>query len=425
MEIIIKPVDQVSGTIAAPPSKSYSHRAIIMSSLARGKSEIFNILKANDVFASIEACKAFGAKIQEDNDRWIVEGAKLSVPKHEINCKNSGTTLRIMTSVATLVPSGMVTLTGSASLRRRPITPLLEALKQLGSECYSKNGFPPVTIRGGKLNGGIAKLPGDISSQFITGLLIACPLAKNNSTLELTTPLVSKPYVEMTLKMLNKYGINVIVDKEMHKFFIPSSQNYHPIKFNVPGDYSSAAFLFALGALAGKVEVKNLDHEDVQGDKKILEILKEMGANVRVRKDLIEIEKSDLVGIDIDCSETPDLLPICSVLGAFVKGKTHIFNAEHVRHKESDRIRSMTLELRKMGAKVYEKPDGMILEGTGKLKGAKLDSHGDHRVFMALVAAALMADKNSSIAGLETIKDSYPSFIDDLNWLGVKTEVFR
>jgi len=279
-------------------------------------------------------------------------------------------------------------------------------------------------------------LIGDISSQFITALLFTCPLltCENNDfiEIELTTPLLSIPYINITLDVLNAFGINIQRDLEGGKFFITIEQNYRAQSYEIPGDFSSSAFIIAAAVLSNEpteVVINNLSMENSQGDKKIIEILREMGARIEFdenRKQVVvhgDLTNNSLNGVEIDCSDIPDLFPILSVIGAFAKEETVLYNAGNVRLKESDRITSMARELKKMGVNVKEEQDKLTIYHCDKLNGAKIDHGYDHRVAMACTIAALYASSNSQISDIEIVKDSYPSFLDDLQKLGVQMKV--
>ncbi len=390
-----------------------------MASLADGTSEILNPLTSRDTVATVRACEALGAEVRKEERKWVVKGSStLTTPDDVINVENSGTTIRIMTAVSALAP-GFTVLTGDASVRRRPMMPLLDALRQIGVECWSTkgDGTPPIVVKGGGVRGGRATMRGDVSSQFISAILIVSPMAKEDTVVLLTSELKSKPYVDMTREVMKYFGVNVECLK--NGFLIEAGQRYQPRRFNVPGDFSSAAFILAAAAVTGSnVTVSNLSMDTLQGDRKIIDVLREMGCQVKVGDGWVRVEGSGMLrGVKVDCGDTPDLLPVISVVGAVAEGETVLFNAEHARFKESDRIHAMSRELSKMGVKVKETKDGLIVEG-GRLKGGIVDAHGDHRVFMALAVAGLVADGETVVVGEESVDVSYPEFIEDMVKLG-------
>ncbi len=420
MELIVKPTSSISGRVKAPPSKSYTHRAIIIASLAEGKSTVTEPLISEDTKASIDACTAIGAEIEIENNKIIIKGnsGKIKVPDKVINTKNSGTTIRIMTAVAGLCDT-KITLTGDESIQKRPMRPLLDALEQLGVKTESRNGNPPVSITGPILEG-ICRIRGDISSQFISGLLIATPLAKSDTEIQITTELKSKPYIDLTLDVLTNF--NGRIGKEDNKFLISGNQKYKAKDYAVEGDYSSSAFILGAAALTdSEVIVENLFENSKQGDKEIIEILRRMGTDVIVKKSSITVKgNGKLKGIDVDLSNSPDLVPIVAVLGSLAEGKTQIRNVGHLRYKESDRLHAITVELKKMGAKVKEGKDSLEIEGVELLKGGKLNGWNDHRIVMALAVAGLKAKEETIIDSAESIPVSFPNFVEAMEKLGVK-----
>ena len=412
---------EVWGEVEAPPSKSYTHRSIVIGSLGR-YSKIEKPLLSADTLATAGACRALGAEVAVKDDAVEIAGiiGKPRVPDDVINAANSGTTLRLCSTMAALA-DGATVFTGDASLRRRPNGPLIKALNDLGAVCYStrNNGLAPIVVHG-ILKGGDIAIDGGISSQFISSLLISCPFARNDTTLRINGELKSRPYVEVTLEMLEKAGAKVSTDfKEFH---IPSDQEYDLKSYRVPGDFSSASYMLAAGALAGKVTVANL-FESKQGDAAIMENLLDMGANVYwdTAKGSVTVEQAELKGIEIDVGATPDLVPTLSVLGACATGTTHIVNAAHVRYKETDRLHAMATELKKMDVDITEEPDGLLIKG-GKLKGAQVEGYDDHRIVMALAVAGLMASGTTTITTAEAVDISYPAFFNDLKRLGARVD---
>jgi 3-phosphoshikimate 1-carboxyvinyltransferase len=413
---------EVWGEVEAPPSKSYTHRSIVIGSLGR-YSKIDRPLLSADTLATVGACRALGAEIDVKDDVVEIAGVigKPRVPDDVINAANSGTTLRLCMSMAALA-DGATVFTGDASLRKRPNGPLIKALNDLGAVCYStrNNGLAPIAVLG-VMKGGDISIDGGISSQFISSLLISCPFAKKDTTIKINGELKSRPYVEVTLEMMEKAGVNVSTDfKEFH---IPSDQEYDLKSYRIPGDFSSASYMLAAGALAGKVTVNNL-FESKQGDAAIMENLLDMGANVYwdTAKGSVTVEQAELRGIEIDVGATPDLVPTLAVLGSCASGTTHIINAAHVRYKETDRLHAMATELSKMGVDITEEPDGLLITG-GKLKGAQVDGYDDHRIVMALSLAGMMATGTTEITTAESVDISYPKFFNDLKRLGAKVDV--
>ncbi len=410
------------GTVEAPPSKSYTHRAIVIGSLGK-YAKIEKPLLSADTLATVGACRALGAEISIKDDVIEIAGVigKPRVPDDVINAANSGTTLRLCSSMAALADGGTV-FTGDASLRTRPNGPLIKALNDLGAVCYSTRGTgtAPIVVHG-VLKGGNITINGGISSQFISSLLISCPFAREETNIMIEGELKSKPYVEVTMEMLEKAGGHIATN--FKEFEIPADQEYNLGNYHIPGDFSSASYMLAAGALAGKVTVENM-FPSKQGDSAILEHLLDMGANVYwdQEKGSVTVEKSELKGIEVDVGATPDLVPTLAVLGACATGETRIVNAEHVRYKETDRLHAMATELKKMGVDITELRDSLIIKG-GSLKGAEVEGYDDHRIVMALATAGLMATGTTTISTAESVSISYPGFFSDLKRLGGKVEL--
>lgn len=404
-----------SGEVYAPPSKSYTHRAILITALGPGGRVIRPLISA-DTRATISASEAFGAHVTQNNDVKIdgVSG-KPQTPDDVINVLNSGTTLRFCSAVAALTDGAV--LTGDASIRTRPNGPLLSALNDLGVQAFSirNNNKAPLVVRG-KMRGGTAHLNGGVSSQFLSALLIAAPLADGDTRIIIEGELKSRPYAEITLDMLSDAGVQVKAERQ--EFMVPGNQTYSLRSYTIPGDFSSASYPLAAAAITGsKVTVKGI-FPSRQGDSAIIEILRSMGAEISWDKEKgdLKIRGGELRGVDVDASLTPDLVPTIAVLGAVAEGKTVVYNAEHVRHKETDRLKAMAAELSKMGADIKERPDGLEITG-GKLHGAAVHGYDDHRIVMALTLAGLVAG-GTRIDTAETVDVSYPGFFQEMARLG-------
>ncbi|MHA2390791.1 MAG: 3-phosphoshikimate 1-carboxyvinyltransferase [Promethearchaeota archaeon] len=434
MDKEIQPLtSNLKGEITAPGSKSYSHRAFIAASLAEGISVIKNPLTSGDAETTINNLKVLGVKILKSSDNSYVvkrEKGQFKPTKKSLNCKNSGTSFRIFSALSLLVKGGLV-LTGEFLQRKRPILPLLNALTASGAKF--KLSKKKVKIERKEIICNKIEIPGDISSQFITALLFISPLLsckeKDYIEIEVTTSLVSVPYIKITLDVLSTFGINIQEDLEKGKFYITNEQNYRAQSYEIPGDFSSSAFIIAAAVLStgsSRILINNLSMKNYQGDSKIIEILRNMGANIEFDESQKQVvvngnrTQYPLQGLDIDCRDIPDLFPILSVVGAFAEGKTVLYNAENIRLKESDRISSMARELKKMGVEVLEENDKLTVFHCDDLKGVAFNHDNDHRVAMALVIAALYASSNSLISDIDIIKDSYPSFLEDLIKLGAQ-----
>jgi 3-phosphoshikimate 1-carboxyvinyltransferase len=423
-DVIVKKTEKLKGEVCAPPSKAYTQRMLIAASLSHGTSKISGPLVSDDTEAALRAVKALGAKVTVAENCWTVEGAQpLKGAKEPIDCGESGATLRFMISVAALAPEPSAFVFGK-SLERRPLDPLLESLKQLGAQAYHQRLGNKASIRveGGGIAGGKSSIQGDVSSQFISGLMFACPMARADTEIVLTTPLESRGYVKMTQAVLAEHGIQINISEDFRCLRIPSNQTYKPCDQRVPGDFSSAAFLLAAAAVTrSDVQVKNLNYATVQGDKAILEVFKRMGVNGRVCPDRVEIEGNGglLEAVDVDARDIPDLVPVCAVLACYAKGTSKIHDAHRLRYKESDRLLSLYLELKKMGAEIAMSEGSLTIEGPCALHGAAIHPHNDHRIAMACAVAALGASGETRVQNAECVRKSYPMFFSDLRLLGV------
>ncbi|MFW6386265.1 MAG: 3-phosphoshikimate 1-carboxyvinyltransferase, partial [Candidatus Hadarchaeota archaeon] len=427
-DLVVKP-SRVSGHLRAQPSKSYTHRLLSAALLSSGKSRLNRPLYSFDTRSTVEAVGFFGGNVSNTEDGWMVEGmgGDLRPGNSEIDVGNSGTTIRLMTAISCL-SSERVRLTGDESILKRPMGPLVDSLRDLGAfaRCEGKKGRPPVVVGEG-LEGGSTSITGMVSSQFVSALLMASPFSEVGVDLGIEEGLKSKPYVKMTLKVLDLVGARIRSGGSLMNFSIPGNQDFEPFEVDVPGDFSSAAFPLGAGAITGgPVEVTNLDPEDVQGDKRILRLLREFGADVNVNGRSVKVSSNGgLTGVDVDCSDTPDLIPILSVLGAVAEGRTRLYNASHLRFKEVDRIRALARELRKMNVEVEEFEDGLEIRGSRSLKGGELDSHGDHRLLMALSVAGLIAEGGVKIRNAGCMGVSYPDFVDDMQNINAMIELVK
>jgi len=422
VEVVIGKSERLEGDVWAPPSKAYTHRMLIAALLSNGTLRISNPLVSDDTEATLRAVKAFGAKAELREKCWTISGVdSLRTPKNPIECGESGATLRFMIPVAALAPGSSIFTFGS-SLERRPIAPLLQSLNQLGAESslQLKEGSSLVRIHGGGIRGGKTSIRGDISSQFISGLLFACSRAKLDTEVDVTTPLESRSYVQMTIQVLGEHGIRVSAPENFAQLKVPSNQTYRPCDHEVPGDFSSAAFLLAAAAvMSSRVKVQNLDRHSMQGDRAILDILEQMGSKVRVGDEYVEVQGGQqLNAINVDARDVPDLVPVCAALACYSKGNSKIYNAKRLRYKESDRLASLHLELKKMGAEITMKEDELVIKGPCTMHGATIDSHDDHRIAMACAVAALSARGETKIQKSECVNKSYPRFFHDLRSLG-------
>jgi 3-phosphoshikimate 1-carboxyvinyltransferase len=415
LNVTVKP-SSVKGTVNAPASKSMTHRILLLGALADGQSMIRNPLSAEDTDATREVLNLLGVEIENNDDVWQFQGGVLRASPEPLNCRESGTTLRLMTAICGLI-NGDSILTGGISLKARPIQPLLNALKQIGVDSESFDGFPPVTVQGtGVLRGGSTELPGNISSQYVSALLAVAPLAENPVEINLTTRLESKPYVEMTLNAMRLFGVEPHVSTNWMQFEVPTKR-YRATDVRVEGDWSSAAFLLAAGALAGEVSVTGLDPKSAQADKAIIKILLQMGADVKVADNIVTSKLSKLSGVDIDMVDCPDLFPVVSALCATAHEESRLTGLERLRLKESDRVQAMYNGLKQMGVKVERVGEELIIR-SGANRGATINSYMDHRIAMSFAILALATEGTTTIQDADCVTKSYPGFWKDLEKIG-------
>jgi len=414
----------VSGTAAAPPSKSYTHRAILAAGYGDGAT-VRRPLRSADTRATMRAVEAFGGVVESEDDRSLnvvgFEG-RPDVPDDVIDCENSGTTMRLVTATAALA-DGTTVLTGDQSLRSRPQGPLLDAIESVGGRAESTRGTgqAPLIVTG-PIDSGRATIPGDVSSQFVTALLFAGATTDEGIEIDLASPLKSAPYVDITLDVLSAFGVEAAATTDGYR--VEGGQRYVPTdaEYAVPGDFSSLSYLLAAGALAGDDAVTAEGAvPSAQGDAAIVDHLDRMGAAIEWDREAgtVTVERSSLSGIAVDVGDTPDLLPTLAVLGAVADGVTRIENCEHVRYKETDRVAAMAEALSGMGAAVSESRDELVIRGEeSDLTGRRMDGRGDHRIVMALSVAGLVADGETTITDAEDVDVSFPDFFETLSSLG-------
>ena len=416
MKVKISP-SQAKGRVEAPPSKSMTHRMVTLGALAEGSTTIRHPLVCDDTLATLSAVNMLGVNTERCEDEWVVEGGSLKAPGKAVYCGESGTTIRFMMAVCALV-DGTVKLTAGPSLSKRPMGPLIDALSSLGVEAHGEAGYPPITVNGkGGIGGGEATLPGDVSSQFVSALLLVAPMMRSPLTLTVSTPLQSWPYVEMTMDAMESFGVKAAASSGRDVFTAPTGK-YRASKVNVEGDWSSASYLLAAGAVGGEVTVENLDTESSQADTAILEILSSMEAGLSFRGGEVTCNKSQLEAVNLDFSDHPDLFPIVSALCSLAKGTSVLTGLERLRLKESDRVASMTEGLKRMGVKVAEDGASVRITG-GTVRGADLNPYNDHRIAMSLGVLALAAEGGTTILDADCVTKSYPDFWEHLERLGV------
>lgn len=413
------------GTAKIPGSKSNTTRAVAIATMAEGTSVIENPVASRDCLSTCEVCRGFGAEIENLPDRWIVKGVgRPHLPPDVLNVGNSGTTLYIVTAMAALIPDGYTVITGDYQIRYRPAGPLLGSLATLGATAFSTrgNGCAPLVVRG-NLRGGHTTLPG-VNSQWLTPLLLSGPLADGDVEVVVEN-LQERPYIAMTLGWLERQGIRYEME-DMRRFKVYGRQSYRPFQETIPADWESACFPLVAAAITdSEVTVLGMDTRDYQGDKAIIQILQAMGADVEVRNhglDGIRVRGGrELTGIEIDCRDIPDAPPILAVLGTQAAGRTVLYNLGASRLKETDRSRVIARELRKLGARITEEPDALIIERS-ELHGAEVFGNHDHRIVMATAVAGLVAKGETIIDTAEYYAISFPTFYEVMTGLGHRLE---
>lgn len=418
----------LAGRLAIMPSKSASHRALLCAALAEGQSTVQPLQLSQDVSATLGGLTSLGL-IREvlqtplpDTPGYLScafsgGGHYQGDTMRQVNCGESGSTLRFLLPLA-LDGRGLVRFRGAPRLLERPLTPYQHLFTSRGM-IFHQDALGILVE--GTLSPGDFSLPGDISSQFITGLLYALPRLPGDSTLRLTTPLESKGYVEMTLEALHQAKVRVAF-RDAQTIEIPGKQRFAPATYAVPGDWSHAAFFLVAGLIGGKVALSGLDEASAQGDRAILDILRQMGGRLAFRDGALVAEKSALHGFSIDVRDVPDLVPALCVAACAAQGTTRIHGAARLRLKESDRLHAMSAELRKLGGVLREENDALEIEGGRPLHHATVDSHNDHRIAMALSIAAALCEGGLTLTGSEAVQKSAPHFFEEFARLGGETD---
>jgi len=418
LNVLVNPTRSLSGIVRAPPSKAQTHRALYAGLLSRGTTVIHNPLVSDDTKASLNAVSAFGARVRFERESWKLESDGVPhQPAGRVECGESGVTLRFTIPIASLVGVD-VSLSGSARLLQRPLQPLVEAMKQLG---VGINAGEEVTVKAACVKGGSVRIPGDVSSQFISGLLFAGPLMEEGLDVIVTSSLESRGYVALTIETMRQHGVTVRTDGGMSLFQVAPHQKYRSVDHTIPGDYSSAAFLMSAAAVTdSRITITGLSQTGSDPDSAFLEILTKMGVRTSFSSDGLHVEGRGLKASKVNISSCPDLGPVTAVLGVFADGKTEITGAERLRYKESDRLAAIASELRRLGAEVEETDGGLVVSGPSTLRGGIVESHGDHRIAMALAVTALNATDSVTIRNAQSVNKSYPTFFDDIRSLGVE-----
>ncbi len=416
----IRTVNKLDATVSVPGSKSYTQRALIIASLAEGRSLLRHALISEDTAYLMEALRSLGAGILAcDSDiRVIGTGGAVQNPGKTLFLGNNGTALRFLTTLVSLSEGG-VTLDGSDRLRERPLEPLIDALRGLGVSCHSTNGngCPPVVIEGGEFRGGRAVFTDTRSSQYISSLLIGAPYAQEDVVVELRGETVSLPYIDMTAAAMRDFGVEVTTGTG-GAYLVRAGQRYAGREYAIEGDVSSASYFFLAAALCrGKVRILNINPDTMQGDIGLLEIVKRLGCVVKKGKDWVEVRGDSLHAGDFqfDMGKMPDLVPTLAVLSAFRPGRTVITGASHLRLKESDRIAALVTELNRIGIDAREREDGLVIEG-GNPHGARIETYNDHRIAMSFAVAGLAAE-GMAIENEACVGKSFPEFWDEMERL--------
>jgi len=413
MQKIIHP-SFIKGVVDVPPSKSMTQRAIAAAFLAKGDSTIYNPSQCSDSLAALDLIRRSGARVIPGNGKLIIQGG-LNLQANELNCGESGLAMRMFAPIAAL-QNKAITFNGEGSLLKRPVDMIGEAMTQLGVVFESNRGLLPFSVHG-PMQGGKATIDGSVSSQLLTGLLMALPLVEADSAIRVNN-LRSKPYIAMTIQLLRDFGVHV-ENLNFELFKIKGKQNYLAGEYTVEGDWSGAAFLLVAGAINGNITLNGLLQSSEQPDMAILDVLKTAGARMKVKPHSIEIEKSDLISFYFDATECPDLFPPLAVLASYCKGTSKIRGVERLVYKESNRALAIQQEMGKLGITIMFNGNEMIIEG-GKVSGAFVNSHNDHRIAMMEALAAISAAGPVAIQGSECVAKSYPGFFDDLLHLGVE-----
>lgn len=424
---------KLNGEILIPSSKSMGHREIICAGLAKGTSIVDNISMSKDIEATMRCLKALGVEIEKIESKFpgrtalkIVGSGELFANEKEADCGESGSTLRFFVPLGASIGTSF-TFIGHGKLVSRPLKAYYDIFEEQGLEFSTNDGELPLTVNG-KLKPGVYKLPGDVSSQYVSGLLFALPLLAGDSCVEITSPLESASYVDMTLACLEKYGIKIDnVNNEHRLYKIKGNQKYQAQQGNVEGDWSQVAFWTVAGALGEKVVSSGVDFASLQGDKAVVEIMNRMGAKLTTSESAVIVVGGQTHETTIDATNCPDIIPVLSALAAVSEGTTKIVNAARLRIKECDRLTAMRSELNKLGANVTELPDGLIIEGKpeGLAGGGAVDAWNDHRIAMSLAIVAAKCKEGFELTGAGSVAKSYPIFWEDYKSVGGQIEVLE
>lgn len=408
----------VKGIIAPPSSKSYAQRAIALALLAEGETILRNIEFCKDTRSALACVEALGAKVKHLDESTVAIRGGLNPTAGILNVGESGLATRLFTPIASL-HSAPICIQGEGTLLHRPMTMMIEPLRELGVEVRDGGGFLPIEVCG-PIHGGKLTVDGSISSQFITGLLLALPMAKEDTTLKVINP-VSTPYIDMTIDTALRFGVEIMHNQDDYsEFFIEGGQRYQAIDLDVEGDWSGAASMLVAGAIAGEVTVKNISTLSKQADTAICRALERAGAGIIIEQDSITVSHRPLTAFEFDATNAPDLFPVLAALAAAAEGVSVITGTDRLRHKESDRAETIRREYDKLGIEVdISKPNIMKIRG-GEIRPAEVFSHNDHRIAMSLAISALRCSGEVNITSAECVEKSYPTFFGDLDSIIVK-----
>ena len=397
---------KINGSVRAPSSKSYTIRALMCAAMAPGKSRIHFALNSDDTEASQNVLRMVGIRIDQDGESLLVNGGMFHETQCDLYCSDSATTLRFMTAIASVIP-GKTRLVPGPSLKNRPIEPLIQVLRQIGVNCYLCENESTVIVEGDGLKGGLVNLAGNVSSQFLSALLLVGPFAEKGIRIHLNSPLQSKPYVLMTIECLKEFGIHIEFTEDFTEFTV-TKQLFRPTEYVVEGDWSSASYLLALGAVTGRIEVTNLKLESMQGDKILLYFLKEMGALIKKNKESIVVKSSGLRAIKADLKDCIDLLPTMAILAATATGTSEFVGISRGRIKESNRVAAVVDGLRRMGLGIIEERDRLIITGNVP-HNAIIESWKDHRIAMAFAILGIK-DGGITVNNADCVSKTFPGF---------------
>jgi 3-phosphoshikimate 1-carboxyvinyltransferase len=403
---------ELNGSVRAPSSKSMTQRAVAAALLANGESLIRNPSYCDDSLAAMSIATGLGARVEPEPDLLRITGSE-ELRENKLHCGESGLAIRMFSPIAALYRTE-ITLSGAVTLKKRPMSMISEALNQLGATCGTTDGFLPITVKG-PLKGGRCEIDGSISSQLLTGLLMALPLAESDSEIKVNN-LKSTPYIDMTTGLLKEFGIEVY-NHDYELFTIPGRQRYKHLDYTVEGDWSGGAFLLVAGAVNGHLKVSGLNYKSLQSDKTIINALDSSGTRISITDKYIEVKASELNSFDFDATHSPDLFPPLVTLAAYCAGTTKIKGVSRLVHKESNRAEALRAEFEKLGIKIDIKDDLMYVTG-GKPQGARVESHEDHRIAMAMSVAALKASGRIYLRDSQCVTKSYPEFFQHMKQLG-------